>query len=338
MTVERVPVANAGAEFYDARYARGYMDAWSAERKARIFDLIRGLELPPTGTALDFGCGNGLLTEVIRLALPPGWTVFGADISRVAVDNASAWFPECTFFAMDDLATAGHRFDLVFTHHVLEHVEDLDGTLEALDAMMRERVTVVHILPCGNEGSLEHRICRMRTDGIDPTRGNRFFFEEPGHLRRLTTTNLVDAYAPRGFELAIGQYGNHEAGALEWITQSGPSFVFSFIDQRKAVDEPARRELARLRRRILMLWLLRYPAAFVDSRLRTRSRRWWEAVLLPVGFLCYPVAKPVDLAVKARARAEWRDRRSDAAGSEMYLCFTRDPSSDGRGELLEGSV
>lgn len=324
MNVESQDPASA-SDVYDARYERGYMDSWGPERKRRIFELVRGLELPETGNALDFGCGNGLLTDVIRRALPAGWRVYGTDISRVAIGHATDWFPECSFFTMGDDVPAGGRFDLVFTHHVLEHVEDLGGTLAQLDSMMRESVTAVHILPCGNEGSLEHSICRLRVDGIDPAQGNRFFYEEPGHLRRLTTKDLRDVYQERGFELVNAQYANHRAGAIEWITQSGPSFVFSFTDSRAAVDDAARGELERLRRRILSLWLLRYPAAFVDTRLRTRSRRWWELLLLPVGLVCYPFSKPVDVVVSSRARSEWRDRRSDPSGSEMYLCFKRDP-------------
>jgi SAM-dependent methyltransferase len=333
---QRVPRSAMGApgmdapaaDVYDARYTRGYMDGWSAERKQRIFDLVRGLDLPEVGTALDFGCGNGLLTDVIRRALPPAWQVWGTDISGVAVNNARAWFPQCRFFTAAE-GHAGRRFDLVFTHHVLEHVEDLGGTLAELDAMTAERATIVHILPCGNEGSLEHTICRLRSGGIDPERGNRFFYEEPGHLRRLTTAQLSEAYLDRGFRLVGAQYANHHAGAIEWITQSGPSFVFSFMDPSAALDDKAREALSQLRRMILGLWLVRYPAAFVDTRLRTRSRRWWELVLLPVGLLCYPVSKPVDVVVKRWALAEWRDRRSDPSGSEMYLSFRREQAPEG---------
>jgi SAM-dependent methyltransferase len=329
--------AGTAEAVYDARYTRGYMDGWGADRKRRIFDLVRGLDLPETGTALDFGCGNGLLTDVIRRALPAGWRVSGTDISSVAIGHARAWFPECTFFTADD-RDPSRRFDLVFTHHVLEHVDDLDGTLADLDAMTEEGATVVHVLPCGNEGSLEHTVCRLRAGGIDPERGNRFFYEEPGHLRRLTTAQLRDVYLEKGFRLISAEYANHHAGALDWITQSGPSFVLGFTDPRPAVDEAARETLERLRRTILSLWLVRYPAAFVDNRLRTRSRRWWELVLLPVGLMCYPVSKPVDVVVKTRARAEWRARRTDPAGSEMYLCFRQDPAAPDSGVPPESLI
>ena len=58
------------AEFYDNWYASGYMDEWPADKKERIFEIITALNLPETGEALDYGCGNGVFTEVIKKALP----------------------------------------------------------------------------------------------------------------------------------------------------------------------------------------------------------------------------------------------------------------------------
>ena len=58
----------AAVDFYQERYAHGYMDEWHIEKKQRIFELIRSLELQDIGEAIDFGCGNGVLTNVIRQA------------------------------------------------------------------------------------------------------------------------------------------------------------------------------------------------------------------------------------------------------------------------------
>ena len=94
------------AAFYDRRYADGYMDDWRADKRRRIFDLIAGLELPATGTALDFGCGTGVFTSILQQALP-GWRVCGTDISQLALAKARARFPACTFFAPQDADAMG---------------------------------------------------------------------------------------------------------------------------------------------------------------------------------------------------------------------------------------
>ena len=72
--------------FYENRYISGYMETWPIEREERLLDVIAHLDLPVTGKALDFGCGNGVLTEVIRQALP-SWKVYGTDISNKAINK-----------------------------------------------------------------------------------------------------------------------------------------------------------------------------------------------------------------------------------------------------------
>ncbi|KJR40670.1 Methyltransferase type 12 domain protein [Candidatus Magnetoovum chiemensis] len=39
------------------------------------------------GNGLDFGCGNGVFTKVLKTALP-GWNIYGCDLSDVAIENA----------------------------------------------------------------------------------------------------------------------------------------------------------------------------------------------------------------------------------------------------------
>src|SRR5574340_1305298 len=180
----------AAVDFYQERYAQGYMDEWAIEKKQRVFETIRSLELPDVGEARDFGCGNGVFTEVMRQALPSGWKVYGTDISAIAVEHASKRYPGCIFYEPDDKELIGKGFDFIFTHHVLEHVYDLAHVLDEMHAFLRDKAAILHILPCGNEGSFEHGICLLRKDGINPELENRFFFEDEGHVRRLSTDQL----------------------------------------------------------------------------------------------------------------------------------------------------
>ncbi len=105
-------------KFYNERYQSGYMYEWPLEKKKRISEVIRALDLPKLGEALDFGCGNGIFTEVIRLALPD-WQVYGVDFSSVAIQGAKAQFPDCTFFTPADKDLMNKKFDFLFTHHCL---------------------------------------------------------------------------------------------------------------------------------------------------------------------------------------------------------------------------
>src|SRR5262245_50423663 len=205
-------------DFYEQRYTEGYMEEWPKQKTDRVRELIRELPLPDRGSALEFGCGQGVFTKVLAEALP-GWIVRGVDVSSVAIEKARTRYPDLSFSLVPDFLD--HQFDLVFTHHTLEHVEDLYGTLNQIDRFLKPRAFVLHVLPCGNEGSFEEKVAIARPGGIDPERGYRFFYEDEGHLRRLTTGDLICEYKQRGFSLVREYYACQFWGALEWISADG---------------------------------------------------------------------------------------------------------------------
>jgi SAM-dependent methyltransferase len=309
--------------FYQERYAHGYMDEWPIEKKRRIFEVIRSFDLPDVGEALDFGCGNGVFTDVIKQALPPNWKVYGTDISGIAIENAKKRYPGSVFFMADDREFISKRFDFLFTHHVLEHVYNLPQVLKGINDRMKDESIILHILPCGNEGSYEHRICLLRKDGINTRFENRFFFEDEGHVRRLTTEQLNTLCREKGFILAKEYYSNQYYGAIDWITASGPSFVQMFTDTSSAIDENAKSILRKIRYKIFFLWASRYPAAFVESRLRKRSRTVRDYVFLILSLPLYVFTKPMDNYLKGKALNEWNKQKTERNGSEMYLLFKR---------------
>lgn len=315
---------DTAVDFYEKRYTEGYMKDWPIETRRRIIEVVRSLELPETGEAVDFGCGNGVLTNVIKQALPPGWKVYGTDISTIAVENAQSQYPDCSFLAVGDSELKDKRFDFLFTHHVLEHVYDLPQVLEEADALMKDQAAILHILPCGNEGSFEHGICLLRKDGINPKLGNRFFFEEEGHVRRLTTEQLNGLYVEKKFVLAKEYYTNQYHGAINWITLSVPSLIQRLTDPSQAADEEARGKLKRLRSRLFFLRNLRYPAAFVENKFCMRGKTIQDYISLAFGLPLYIFAKPIDSYLKRRALEEWEKRKTERNGSEMYLFFKRE--------------
>jgi len=99
------------------------------------FQLAGAATRPLAGlTALDIGCGGGLLSEPLARL---GAEVTGIDASREAVE-AALWHAEQSGLAIayrcaaaEDLAAAGERFDLVVNMEVVEHVADVDGFVAA---------------------------------------------------------------------------------------------------------------------------------------------------------------------------------------------------------------
>lgn len=315
--------ATTAVDYYDQRYALGYMDQWPVEKKHRVFDLVRSLDLPREGRALDFGCGNGVFTDVVRQALGPGWQITGSEISAVALENARRRFPDCRFLHGDDPALAAQPFDFFFTHHVLEHVYDLGQVLRLLDGFMASTAAGLHIMPCGNEGSYLHGLTQLRRDGIDPAMGNRFFMDEEGHVRRLRTRDLVAEYAALGYVLSAERYCVHEEGFVDWVTELGPERVRETFDPSQAVDDEAKRRLSTLRRRYLALWFVRHQAPMVEEKLAKRRRSLRDYALMCLGTLLYPVSKPVDVWLTRANEREWEHQRHDPRAGEMYLAFRR---------------
>jgi SAM-dependent methyltransferase len=312
------------AAFYDGRYAHGYMDDWRADKRRRICDLLAGLELPSTGTALDFGCGTGVLTAILKQALP-GWSVYGTDISSVALTKARTRFPEGTFFTPRDaraLALAG-TFDLLFTHHTLEHVYDLAAVWREMVAYLKPGGVMLHILPCGNPGSFEYGLCVLKRNGIDPAAEHRFCFEEVGHLRRLTTERLSALAEGYGFRLASEAYANQHAGSVEWLTQTHPLRLLDAISPRGAVDVWAALRLVAVAMWVVPLYVWRLPATLIERVRWRKDRGVWLTVLLGLALPFYPLARPLDRYLIRRAGAEWDQHRGERDGSEMYLYFTR---------------
>jgi len=313
---------NDTVQFYDERYDTGYMESWPEWKCERMRELLRKLPLPKEGVALEFGCGNGVFTEVLTQALP-GWKVFGTDISANALDNARRRVPAAQFFLADSQAATDHTFDLVFTHHVLEHVFDLSATLDQVDAYLKPSASVLHVLPCGNPGSFEHRICALRVDGIDPERGNRYFFEDPGHLRRLNTAQMTTLHEPRKLILAAEFYSGQYAGAINWISNSGVDFVRHFADPDKAINATAARQLVSLRRKLVSIAYLRWVRREVEGRIARRRVGPLAALRLTALLSFYLIGRWLDGYWERRVAEEWANKNTDQKGSEMYLLFTR---------------
>lgn len=322
---ERLAHADAAAAFYAERYNSGYMQEWPPQKLARVAAFVRQLHLPPAGTFLDFGCGTGVFTELLQRALP-GWQAFGAEIVDVAVRKARERVPSAHFCALEELP-ADLRFDLVFSHHVLEHVQDLDRTLDLLGRLTQPGGTLIAILPCGNAGSLEHRLCRSRADGIDPRVGNRFFFEDEGHLRRLTSAQLTDAAAHYGFAPRTLAFANHYYGALTWLTEQTPEWLKRVIDPAKAREPDDREWLRALRRRVLWLRFLRRPPSLLvpgmEWRLQKPKRSVLETAALVVSNPATIFSGFVERWLQRKDEREWIERAADERGSEMFVVLAK---------------
>lgn len=131
----------AGSEWDD--YAEGWDDdegarAYAGGAHSALLTLQQERELDlATASVLDFGCGTGLLTELL---VPAGATVLGVDTSEamLAVLNAKAARNEwSTVRTSTELPTTPATYDLVVCSSVCSFLDDYPGTAQALAALLR---------------------------------------------------------------------------------------------------------------------------------------------------------------------------------------------------------
>ena len=309
-------------EFYEDRYEQGYMEEWDDLKKNKVKEVLLELKLPPNGKALDFGCGNGVFTRILKDTLP-GWNVFGVEISSIAVQNARKRIPGCTFFEAGEGDNYKGQFDFLFSHHVIEHVPDISEIFEVINGYLKPQSSQLHILPCANKGSYEYEISVLSKNGIDHKKENRFFYEEPGHLRRLTSDEFTAYEKKIGFDLKKEFYSNQEYGAINWITKSSPRFVKKLTDANDALDNESLKKIKKLRKKLLPLTYLQFPySKYLEIKNKWR-KKLSDHAKLAILFLPAMISKPFYSYWDKKAAEEWQKNKTQKNGSEMFLFFTR---------------
>jgi ubiquinone/menaquinone biosynthesis C-methylase UbiE len=128
---------------FDARAATWDDDPAKVERARDVAAAIgRSVPLAPTMRALEYGCGTGLLSFVLR---PRLGAITLADVSQGMLDVAAAKIaaagdPAMRTVKLDLVADPlpAERYDLVYSLMTLHHIPDTAAILARLRAVLRE--------------------------------------------------------------------------------------------------------------------------------------------------------------------------------------------------------
>lgn len=128
---------------FDARAATWDDDPTKVERARGVADAIeRHVPLAPSMRALEYGCGTGLLSFLLR---PKLGDITLADVSDGMLDVAAAKIaaardPAMRAVKLDLLADPlpDRRFDLVYSLMTLHHIPDTAAILQRLRAALAE--------------------------------------------------------------------------------------------------------------------------------------------------------------------------------------------------------
>jgi SAM-dependent methyltransferase len=186
---------------YDSRYAAGYMEDFPNLYETTRLQCMRDVlaRLRANGfvpeTCLDYGCGGGRWFGMLREQFPDA-RITGSDISTVALEQARERHPDAELVEMsaEPVSVPDESFDLV-----LEHVTDVALATAELGRVLRPGGVAVISTPCADRFSLEWILNRL-TGGLQPSADGygRFASDEPGHLRRLSSSDLTELLARAG--------------------------------------------------------------------------------------------------------------------------------------------
>jgi ubiquinone/menaquinone biosynthesis C-methylase UbiE len=146
-------------------------------RRRLIARAISRIPVRPT-SVIDVGCGPGFTVNHLSTVLPDA-SFTGIDFSEVAIEVASAKFPEHKWIVADaSTAMSSEKFDLVVCTEVIEHVSDPKNLVDSLKDLTK---------PGG------HLILTTQAGVVHDTE------KAVGHVRHFTMKDLDELLENAGF-------------------------------------------------------------------------------------------------------------------------------------------
>ncbi len=136
---------------------------------ARYFTLQWKLSVVKSNTSsktkriLDFGCGTG---EFLKVSKRKGWDITGVEPSPNARAKASEYVKSDLLPSLDD--NSKKNYDVITLWHVLEHVPELDRTIQKLKTRLTNDGTIFIAVP--NHTSWDAKNYKQHWAGYDVPR------------------------------------------------------------------------------------------------------------------------------------------------------------------------
>ncbi len=314
-------------EFYDEKYKKGYMGNnrhgdWSHTdiQLLRIKETLGQISIAPR-KILDYGCGQGAWIDLLSTIFPKA-RLSGIDISDVAIAKAKTRFPKYYFNTFDGRRApfSDESFDLIFSYHVLEHVYNIEASINDISRMIKKGGNACIILPCGNKNSFEERIMNWMKDGKETSlEGYMVYHYESsiGHLRRMTSQETIGLFKRNGLTLVKEFYSNHFFGWIDWLVRGHNSKdINEVLSSQQTINFSAKVKLQTTIRGLLLLnWIINKKSLDLSKR---RNPPKQVAV-----FAVKALAKITDRLVVLFSFLEWRFFRQRRNGSAQFLVFKK---------------
>ncbi|MDB6121291.1 MAG: ubiE [Pedosphaera sp.] len=334
MTFKSVPIVNREgtapdlkdlAGFYDKRFTGQYCKTHDGRHMRQLATMLKCVPATVSPSkVLDYGCGAGGCMTLLKDFFPDA-EIHGIDISDEALKKANSRFSDCRFASFDGSKAPypDGNFDVIFSSHVLEHVLDLGKCIEDIARMVRKGGYVCLTLPCANERSLEWKLTTLMKGGIikSATGEEKWFWEDPSHLRRLTSSHLINAFSKQGLQLKEAIFGNQFWGGIEGVCNCGPGIILDWLHVLDGKGLRAKTMLFFAKATLLLI----SPVFLASVNLRQKAhcsrgiRKFLYLAAMPVKLVYWPLAKWL----RSLADEEWEIERKKTSGASQFLVFQK---------------
>ena len=157
---------------------------------------------------LEVGCGQGAFMATIAVNLKE-FKGFGIDISKNAIKNAKKSHQKIVYLVSDaqNIPFKDKYFDVIIVIDVLEHLDDVRGTLKEIKRILKNDGVFHCHVPC--EGGVLTWTWLANKTHI----GNKLKFKYAGHIQQFKKNEIVNLIAEQ-FTVKKVNYSFHLLGQL----------------------------------------------------------------------------------------------------------------------------
>lgn len=312
---------------YNDRYAGDYMDSddystWARAdlRTQQVVEMLESMPISPN-KLLDYGCGVGGWIPVLARVFPKA-EIHGVEISSTALEKAQIKFPRFHFHHLENNSAPlpDESFDMVFSYHVLEHVDDFRFSVKDIARLLTNGGYACISFPCGNPGSFLDRSMTLVRESkhVSQTGEKAYFFEIPdGHVRRLTSDETIGYFKESGLKLRAQKFSGHFWGTLDWLCRgTGPAYINRVFSGQPAKNKLARLKLEIIRKSLLAMHrFLRFQ--YKDLSIKRNPTKHFLLWGLKNSALLF------DRSIIGLSSLEWRIFKKRKSGTAQYLIFEK---------------